>query len=167
MSFAWLSLVVVGLALMLQSYAHEAQTDAGSMEAYVAASTPATEEEIATAMQLVGCYSIGLNGPQVVGGYQPVELPNDNVNALATQAAIQYANDSNDATFQSCNVENVEVQVLAACSQVVAGTNYIIAFQANYPCGMNATETDLVAEIFQPLPSSNELPEVISVAPMS
>jgi hypothetical protein len=59
------------------------------------------------------------------------------------------------------------IRVDAACQQVVAGTNYIIAFHVEFPCrvsGYDTVEKELLANVFVPLPTSeNSAPQVTSV----
>jgi len=59
------------------------------------------------------------------------------------------------------------IRVDAACQQVVAGTNYILAFHLEFPCrapGFETVERELLAKVFVPLPTSeNSAPQVTSV----
>lgn len=55
-----------------------------------------------------------------------------------------------------------------ACSQVVAGTNYVIAFGVQIPCRKGTTVVatpteELLATLFVPLPYANASPQVRSV----
>jgi hypothetical protein len=55
----------------------------------------------------------------------------------------------------------------AACEQVVAGTNYIIAFHVEFPCRVPDAKLitrELLANVYVPLPTSdNAAPQVTSV----
>lgn len=118
---------------------------------------------VVEAVQWVGCYA---SDAPMAGGYSRVELPDKVVNDLAILAAQTYANESNNETLQSCDVSGLTteyVNVLAACSQVVAGMNYRMGFEVMYPCADGDVRELLVAEVYQPLPSSNEMPTVTSV----
>jgi len=120
----------------------------------------------------------------IAGGLSPVENPSSNPQVVeaAQLAAEEYLTNSTqqnsvDATIISTCQPNItdavdSVQVLNACSQVVAGTNYLVEFELTIPCsdanaeqlpnGTNTTLT-LVAQVYEPLPSSNETASVTFV----
>lgn len=50
--------------------------------------------------------------------------------------------------------------ILAVCSQVVAGTNYKIGFRVTCPQISYAFPLDLITHVYQPLPGSNEIVQV-------
>lgn len=115
-------------------------------------------------------------GPDALeGGYSPVSDPNSDsdVVSAAQAAAIQYFNSDESDCYQSvieaCGNPSAEafaqsVDVTAACSQVVAGTNYEVAFTATIPCSaankakLNGTDQltqTFKATVFVPLPADN------------
>jgi hypothetical protein len=106
-----------------------------------------------------------------MGGYFPVEdLQSSELKAYSALALVKYMN-ANFQNFQNCspdiNSAKNSIRVDAACQQVVAGTNYIIAFNVEFPCrapGMESMNDEMVANVFVPLPTSeNAAPQVTSV----
>lgn len=108
------------------------------------------------------------------GGYSPVdELSASGVTDAAQAATVEYFSANNDACVQevlaACGNPSPEeiadsVDVSAACSQVVAGTNYKVAFSVTIPCsdadkkkldGTAQLTPSFEAEVFEPLPSDN------------
>lgn len=115
------------------------------------------------------------------GGFSTIEDPSqdDQVVTSAKLAASAYFENPSQE-FQDavaiCYASEDDfvnsVQVSRACSQVVAGTNYMIQFTGTIPCSeenaANLPEGFLLkqgfqAEVFVPLPVSNEAPQVTSV----
>ncbi|WPT12684.1 hypothetical protein PSENEW3_00002528 [Picochlorum sp. SENEW3] len=118
----------------------------------------------------------------LAGGFNDVTDPSDNeqVVASAKLAAQSYwENDQSDdfkKAVQACGATENDfvnsVQITQACSQVVAGTNYRVQFAATIPCPTGNTQDipegfllkrGFIAEVFQPLPNSNEAPKVEAV----
>lgn len=115
------------------------------------------------------------------GGFSTIEDPSQDdqvVTAAKLAASMYFGNSSQD--FQdavaTCNASVDDfvnsVQVSRACSQVVAGTNYMIQFTGTIPCSeenaANLPEGFLLkqgfqAEVYVPLPNSNEASKVTSV----
>jgi hypothetical protein len=128
-------------------------------------------QDVEAAKEAVG--NCGDSDEPQAGAYQPAELPDDTVELLAALAAKDYAEEqaTNDADLQACDpdLEGYEVDVLAACEQVVAGMNYRLAFVATYPCksanGAEDVRVNLVADGYMPLPNENAPPRITSVAP--
>jgi hypothetical protein len=129
------------------------------------------------------CADPGSLGPNaVVGGYTPVDNPanDEGVQAAATLAAADFFDNDESKCYEEvisvcgATVDDFKssVEVTAACSQVVAGTNYKVAFTATIPCSdankAKLSNKDVLtqtfeAEVFYPLPSSADAPEVTSV----
>ena len=124
--------------------------------------------------------SLGPNA--LVGGYTPVENPanDEGVQAAATLAAADFFDNDESKCYEEvisvcgATVDDFKnsVEVTAACSQVVSGTNYKVAFSATIPCSdankAKLSNQDVLtqtfeAEVFYPLPSSADAPEVKSV----
>ena len=105
----------------------------------------------------------------MAGGYQTVTLPDAGATAAAAAALRFYLISANDTALSACRpdpaVDLSNLEVISACRQVVAGTNYQLLFQATVPCSSAAVvlTRKLAATVFVPLPSSNELPRVTSV----
>eukprot|EP00890_Picochlorum_soloecismus_P002420 jgi/Picsp_1/3179/NSC_06019-R1_---NA--- len=147
--------------------------------------------KIAVMLALVGAGSvtgqglIGGNGlcanpngaEPIVGGYTPVSQPSNDETVVAeakASAAQYFANpdlqSGEDALiFSVCKPKSQEIEnsvsVVAACSQVVAGTNYVIEYTIDVPCSAaNAKKLPsgttltriLLTNAFVPLPSSGE-----------
>lgn len=55
------------------------------------------------------------------------------------------------------DLNNAQVNVTSACSQVVAGTNYVLNMQVTIP-GCNLVNDNVVANYFVALPNSNAMP---------
>lgn len=104
-------------------------------------------------------------GSGLVGGYSAVDLSDEEADRLAKPALCQYASLTNPDNLEGCSVCDADIHVLSACSQVVAGTNYIIVFEATLPCGENANQTStFIAKVFDPLPGEeNAEPQVDEV----
>lgn len=124
--------------------------------------------------------SLGPNAP--MGGYTPVDDPsnNDVVTEAAQAAATKFFEDDESSCYQEvidiCGADAQSfadsVKVTAACSQVVAGTNVKVAFSATIPCSdenkaklsnKDQLTQEFEADVFVPLPSSNEAVDVTSV----
>ena len=124
--------------------------------------------------------SLGPNAP--VGGYAPVDNPSSNyvVTEAAQAAATQFFDNDESECYQEvidiCGADAESfaesVKVTAACTQVVAGTNVKVAFSATIPCSeenqaklssKDQLTQEFEAEVFVPLPSSNEAIDVTSV----
>ena len=128
--------------------------------------------------------SLGPNAP--VGGYAPVQDPkqNANVEELARVAAIDYAfnpaaqTPEDNEILKQCGANKVKVvdsiDIVAACDQVVQGTNYLVEFTMTVPCseankkklppGVDLTRT-IRAEGYAALPEDgkNSIPELTGV----
>lgn len=118
------------------------------------------------------------NGAEpIVGGYTPVEEASNDETVVeqAKNAAAEYLantdlqSEEDIFIFSVCQptAKDLEdsVQVLAACSQVVAGTNYLIEYTIDVPCSKADAEAipqgtsltrKLLTNAFVPLPSSGE-----------
>ena len=118
------------------------------------------------------------NGAEpIVGGYTPVDEPSNDetVVAEAKKSAAEYLantklqSEEDTFIFSVCQptAEDLEnsVNVVAACSQVVAGTNFLIEYTIDVPCSEADAESipqgtsltrKLLANAFVPLPSSGE-----------
>jgi hypothetical protein len=115
-------------------------------------------------------------GSEMAGGYSPVDFEedgvSDEVNSAARAAALQFFNEDESKCYEeviaACGATAESfadsVQVTAACSQVVAGTNYKVAFTTTIPCddANKATLKDtsqldqtFEADVFVPLPADN------------
>ena len=102
-----------------------------------------------------------------------MEIPSEQATEAAKAATVQYFSATNDACVQevlaACGNPSPEeiadsVDVFAACSQVVAGTNYKVAFTVVIPCsnadaekldGKTQLTPEFEADVFEPLPSDN------------
>jgi hypothetical protein len=110
-------------------------------------------------------------GKGLLGGYSPEDIGNEDLITYAALALNQYArNNTNDPMWQSCQPDPAAtvrtIQIDAACKQVVAGTNYKFIFQVYLVCtapGMNDIFDLLMATVYQPLPQSNGIPQVVQV----
>ena len=111
-------------------------------------------------------------GRGLLGGYFPVEdLNSSALRAYAALALRDYLATSpplGGACSPDLATARESIRVDAACSQVVAGTNYVLAFGVEIPCrkGTAVVATvseELQAEIFVPLPYTNSPPQVRSV----
>ncbi|GAB4814300.1 hypothetical protein N2152v2_001346 [Parachlorella kessleri] len=102
-------------------------------------------------------------GTGLLGGYVPVQLPNAEVTAAAKLAAQSYlgnaTNISELPTGCHPNKNPSAIFVIAACRQVVAGTNYAVVFRVDDPCSpavpINEPPPVLDASVFEPLPYTN------------
>ena len=120
------------------------------------------------------CAAAGANAGPRPGGYSPVPLPDAEVSQLAGQALQTYLRKSQSATgapapeVAGCQPDAAapSARVLEACSQVVAGSNFYITFQADIPCTAPAAAAPrnrqpvVEGAVFVPLPYTNELPSI-------
>lgn len=116
------------------------------------------------------------------GGFTTIKNPSDDENVVraAELAASVYFTEEATQEFKdavaTCNTSVDDfvnsVKVSAACSQVVAGTNYMVQFTGTIPCSKENTANlpegylltqGFQADVYVPLPNSNEAPEVTSV----
>ena len=118
------------------------------------------------------------------GGYTPVQDPANDAGAqdAAIVSASYYYNESMNGNttmspvFETCQPAETDfvnsVEVTNACSQVVAGTNYLVTFTATVPCSdqdiaklppNTNLNLEFEAKVYVPLPSSGEGPQVVSV----
>lgn len=125
--------------------------------------------------------SLGPNAA-TAGGYSPVEVPSEDATKAAQASAKKAWNADSTSDEGSCYDEVIavcgateedfinSVDVTAACSQVVAGTNFKLAFTTTIPCDREGkaklentaqlTQT-WEAEVFVPLPSDDSSDEEI------
>jgi hypothetical protein len=118
------------------------------------------------------------NGAEpIVGGYTPVDKPSNDETVVeeAKKSVAEYLantelqSEEDTFIFSVCQptAEDLEnsVKVVAACSQVVAGTNYLIEYTIDVPCSESDAESipqgtsltrKLLTNAFVPLPSSGE-----------
>ena len=99
-------------------------------------------------------------------------LPDAEVSQLAEQALQTYlrqsATGATAAELAGCQPDAgaASAQVLEACSQVVAGRNFYITFQASIPCtapgaaAASDRQPVVQAAVFVPLPYTNALPTI-------
>ena len=116
----------------------------------------------------------------LAGGFSPVSLPSEDgtlplgldvaYEALAehlktnipTSALAEACPDGKTPALSSLDTDNAEV-----CSQVVAGTNYMMRLPVQLTCEGGGTLTltaQVAATVYVPLPGSNEAPQVSDVA---
>ena len=125
--------------------------------------------------------SLGPNAA-TAGGYSPVEVPSEDATKAAQASAKKAWNADSTSDEGRCYDEVIavcgateedfinSVVVTAACSQVVAGTNFKLAFTTTIPCDREGkaklentaqlTQT-WEAEVFVPLPSDDSSDEEI------
>lgn len=117
----------------------------------------------ASSKQQLGC------GPgSLLGGYQHVTLPSTDADYVANLALQHWlASAEGRYSLAACKpqADAATLSVLDACSQVVAGTNWQVLFEASIPCGGSTQNEQVVLEasIYQPLPYTNMLPNVTDV----
>jgi len=121
--------------------------------------------------------SMGPGADDFVGGYSPMEVPNDQATEAAQAAAKKAWKDESkcyEEVISVCNATEKDfvnsVKVTAACSQVVAGTNVLVSFTTDIPCD---NKSDLKntkqlkqtweATVFIPLPVNGGKDEVNEV----
>ncbi|KAG7672015.1 hypothetical protein Ndes2526B_g07030 [Nannochloris sp. 'desiccata'] len=159
---------LVGVFICLVSLTTAAAETTSSSTAQASSASSSTTQ--AAVMQRV--YNETSCGSGLAGGYWPVEdLNSSELKAYAALALAQYTNGNSPEELLACMPDIASaknsIRVDAACRQVVAGTNYIIAFHVEFPCrvpGAETIERQLLANMFVPLPmSENAAPEVISV----
>ena len=123
---------------------------------------------------LCRCAAAGSNGSPRVGGYTSVDLPNAEVTQLAEQALQTYLRQSATPGLEGCqpDASAATARVLEACSQVVAGRNLYITFQADIPCAASTPgaapsnrQPVVEAAVFVPLPYLNALPTIKILEP--
>ena len=112
-------------------------------------------------------------GSRNLGGFVPEDVSSPEYQTYAALALSEYIKNSAESQLKECQpnygAAKQSISVVAACKQVVAGTNYSILFNVKFPCrnetfnAERAVVQKLAAVIYVPLPSSNTEPRVISV----
>ena len=97
-----------------------------------------------------------------MGGYQRRQLPDSEADYMANIVFQQWVLMEPQL---GCNTEGAVLTVLDACTQVVAGTNWYLLLTSSCPCGNEAQPEEVLLEglTFQPLPYTNQLPQVLDV----
>jgi hypothetical protein len=107
------------------------------------------------------------------GGYKPVSMNDASteqmIEGYANLALFQFVNAYNGTDFQDLLLTycpatlTFQVSIESACSQVVAGTNFLIDYQGLVGCASAFVAIPLEATVFVPLPSSGGSVNVTSV----
>ncbi len=110
--------------------------------------------------------------PGVPGGWQPAPV-DDEARALAALALAKYSTDNGagggakECPAAAAAAAAAPVTVTRACRQVVAGTNWVLEFQAPaLACADGAAVSApamLQARVFVPLPYTNAAPQILAV----
>lgn len=109
---------------------------------------------------VAAAFAVSGANAQMAGGWTVVDVATLNSTELAATVQEYMLLAAEQYDDLDCDAAEAELTPTAVGTQVVAGTNYKISFEAACP-GEQAVE--LVADVFEPLPSSNEEPKVNSV----
>lgn len=138
-----------------------------SFVALIAMATSTRAQQAPAAEDLVNLVEPSLScGSGLLGGYSPTTLTQSQQKEFTNLALSSYISSQTNCLNPPSSDSIPPAKVLEACSQVVAGTNYAIVFEAPFPCNneSNAVEMErFLAEIYVPLPYTNSPPTVTSV----
>jgi hypothetical protein len=146
-----------------------------ALVAIIAMLTSARAQQAPVSENLVNQVDPSLScGSGLLGGYSPTTLdPTQQIEYTYLALNSFLSTPSGIQLLTNCPSPNLDALsppvVLASCSQVVAGTNYAIIFEATIPCSNDASaggetvSATLFTQIYVPLPYTNSPPTVTSV----